>query len=345
MSSPSDVNPRPRLIQLDGLRAIAITSVFLYHSFQLPMLWMGVDLFFVLSGFLITGILLDRNAQQKTYFSYFYARRARRILPPYVLLMTITTLILGTLWMRHWYWFAFFCMNIADVLGQNGYYALTPLWSLAVEEQFYLVWPVLIRSFTEEHLPWVAGTILIVSPLLRALATPHFHTHFAIYVLTPFRIDGLMAGALIALAWKNKRAELGKVAGWAKGVIPLAFIVLAVLYRVGGLRVSSNTVVSNVFIYELITLIAAFMLLWALFSKSCLVDVLKWRPVRYVGVISYTIYLVHILAFELSERYVHGRFMVFITALAGTMAYASLSWFLMEKPITGGVSLIRTDSQ
>src|ERR1700758_1505905 len=78
-----------RIVQLDGLRALAVLA---QHALRAP-LWMGVDLFFVLSGFLITGILLERKARGQSYFSYFYARRARRILPPYVLLMIVSSLL------------------------------------------------------------------------------------------------------------------------------------------------------------------------------------------------------------------------------------------------------------
>src|ERR1700755_3131287 len=89
--SPAPSPPR-RIVQLDGLRAIAVLAVFAQHALKAP-LWMGVDLFFVLSGFLITGILLERKARRQSYFGYFYARRARRILPPYLLLMAVSSIL------------------------------------------------------------------------------------------------------------------------------------------------------------------------------------------------------------------------------------------------------------
>ena len=92
-----------RILQLDGLRAIAVLAVFAQHALKAP-LWMGVDLFFVLSGFLITGILLERKARQQSYFGYFYARRARRILPPYLLLMVVSSILFGIGWAQHWQW-------------------------------------------------------------------------------------------------------------------------------------------------------------------------------------------------------------------------------------------------
>ena len=133
-----------RIPQLDGLRALAMLSVFLYAALSAPMLWMGVDVFFVLSGFLITGILLERKAKGGSYFGYFYSRRARRILPPYWMLIAISSLLFGSAWMKHWYWYVSFATNVPLALNQLSHQSLSVLWSLAVEEQFYLIWPVVV---------------------------------------------------------------------------------------------------------------------------------------------------------------------------------------------------------
>jgi peptidoglycan/LPS O-acetylase OafA/YrhL len=95
---------KERIGQLDGVRMVAIAMVFLGHAGDLRMMWMGVDLFFVLSGFLITGILISsRQRNLGAYIGHFYERRARRILPPYVLLLVVTSLLFGLGWARHWY--------------------------------------------------------------------------------------------------------------------------------------------------------------------------------------------------------------------------------------------------
>ncbi len=92
-----------RISQLDGLRAFAVLAVFGSHAFNIRMLWIGVDLFFVLSGFLITGVLLDlKHVDIKRYFWHFYGRRARRILPPYVMLLAVTSVVFGLKWVHHW---------------------------------------------------------------------------------------------------------------------------------------------------------------------------------------------------------------------------------------------------
>src|SRR5215831_12900268 len=135
--------PNNRIPELDGVRCVAILSVVVFHAFNAPLLWAGVDMFFVLSGFLITGILIRRKESGQSYFSYFYSRRARRILLPYTLLLVVSSIFISTAWMKHWYWFTFFATNIASALDQVGE-ELGPLWSLAVEEQFYLVWPIIV---------------------------------------------------------------------------------------------------------------------------------------------------------------------------------------------------------
>ena len=96
MIGPDSPARHPRRIpELDGLRAVAILAVFVHHALNVPLLWMGVDLFFVLSGFLITGILLDRKESGRSFFSYFYERRARRILVPYIVLLAGSSLFLA----------------------------------------------------------------------------------------------------------------------------------------------------------------------------------------------------------------------------------------------------------
>lgn len=91
-----------RIVQLDGLRAVAALMVFASHAIRSQLLWSGVDLFFVLSGFLITGVLLDLRRQRswRSYIAFFYARRTRRILPPYVLFLAVTSILFGVGWTR-----------------------------------------------------------------------------------------------------------------------------------------------------------------------------------------------------------------------------------------------------
>src|ERR1700721_1022099 len=118
------------------------------------MLWVGVDLFFILSGFLITGILINAKSRSLgSYFGPFYERRARRILPPYLLLLLVSSLLFGIGWARHWYLYIFL-MNMLAPFGVDHLRSLNVLWSLAVEEQFYLFWPFVVYMLPEEGIAW-----------------------------------------------------------------------------------------------------------------------------------------------------------------------------------------------
>src|SRR5579872_4752966 len=194
-----------RILQLDGLRGLAVLMVFATHAFGVPLLWLGVDLFFVLSGYLITKILLRLKEQQlddapgSSYWAAFYLRRAQRILPAYLIFLACISFF-GAHWMRTWYWYSFFIANIGAAFHKLGSQMLDPLWSLAVEEQFYLLWPCLVLLCSIKKLRWIALAIIFASPVLRACATPFFSDHFPIYCLTIFRADVLAVGAWIAIA-------------------------------------------------------------------------------------------------------------------------------------------------
>jgi peptidoglycan/LPS O-acetylase OafA/YrhL len=156
---------KPRIAQLDGLRAVAVLMVFASHGIRSQLLWSGVDLFFVLSGFLITGILVQERREHswKAYFSSFYARRARRILPSYLMFLVLTSVLFGVGWLRHWYLFAFL-MNTKSFFHLAGGYSQGVLWSLAVEEQFYLLWPVAVYLLTEAAIAWLAFGLVVAAP-------------------------------------------------------------------------------------------------------------------------------------------------------------------------------------
>lgn len=336
---PSTV-ARGRIPQLDGLRAVAILAVFFNHSLQIPLGWVGVDVFFVLSGFLITGILLQRKQAHlqagSGYLGPFYRRRFVRILPPYVLLLVVYHFIYHLNDLRPWPLFAFFGMNLQQFFPIMGPGDL-PLWSLAVEEQFYLVWPFVVLFVSEKVLLRIALSALIVVPLLRIVCTPLLHSEFAIYTLTPFRADLLCAGAALTLLWNARsanferllatRAWLGCVAG---------FGTLALLQIWPYFRLSSNKPLANGLCYSLSLVGAASLVSWTLASSatngSLLYRLLTLPPMRYVGRVSYSMYLIHVVVIVQMLRFVPMRY-VTVPALAVTVLYAALSWHLMERPL------------
>src|ERR1700761_4362959 len=128
-----------RIRPLDGVRGVSIVLVLLHHT--IPFMeagWWGAELFFVLSGFLITSILIERETAPNR-MQYFYARRAKRILPPLILIVAIESFAVRGFWAHNWYWYTFFLMNVRETFAPVG--VLRNLWSLAVEEHFYLIWP------------------------------------------------------------------------------------------------------------------------------------------------------------------------------------------------------------
>lgn len=180
------------------------------------MFWSGVDLFFVLSGFLIAGILLQ-NVGAKNYFSTFYIRRAARIIPLYVVIVLVLVAViylasrLGANELadsvdRHlplWSYLTFTQNFLYAVRGKFDDPLIDVTWSLAVEEQFYIALSLLVRNLSKKKLLILATTLIIIAPILRFYAS----NEMVGYVLPLHRADSLMFGVLLALAWQ---AEKGK---------------------------------------------------------------------------------------------------------------------------------------
>src|ERR1700687_5933565 len=230
-----------RIPELDGLRGLAILLVILLHYvadsrggdfgtflyrfknlFRLG--WSGVDLFLVLSGFLIGGILLDAR-DSPNYFRAFYLRRVHRILPIYYLWVSLFVLVKfsASRWLPapltesagafHTlpFYYLFLQNFLTQVPGTLGWYWLAVTWSLAIEEQFYLVAPLLVRFLSTRSLVFTLGATVILAPVLRALMYSYesgiLGSKGYYYVLMPFRADALALGMLAAVAWKTPRVQ------------------------------------------------------------------------------------------------------------------------------------------
>ncbi len=221
---------------LDGLRAIAIIIVFLHHmQYHIPPLnlpavvlrayvsqgWMGVDLFFVLSGFLITGILLDTR-EATNYFQGFYLRRVLRIFPLYYLVL-IAVIVAGILINNpalttklplpqdRWLYFCYLTNWLALWKGYWGpQYVnyLAHFWSLAVEEQFYLVWPLVIWLVPPRAISRIAVSLALLSAMIRLLWVAHTGPQMAIAFATVTRMDALFIGVLGATLFRDPERML-----------------------------------------------------------------------------------------------------------------------------------------
>jgi peptidoglycan/LPS O-acetylase OafA/YrhL len=328
-----------RIPELDGLRALAILLVFAGHALGIRMMWIGVDLFFVLSGFLITGILLDEpKLSLRRYLASFYARRARRILPGFLLCLLVVSLPFGFSWLHRW-WLAFGLMNFMEAFWRDHPYpALAPLWSLALEEQFYLFWPLVLFVIAPRKLPRLFVALLILAPLLRGLCTPWLahqqfnRFHWAVYKIMPFRMDTLVAGALLTLLWRSHREKIrsfGFLGLIAALLMPPLMLVLGRYDR--GFSTVADTVRGNVLTYEVSLLAVTGLMLWGLGGRYT--ALLRLAPMRWLARISYSFYLIHEAALELAAKYLHHPAYIVGASAADSLVYATLSWHLLERPV------------
>ena len=235
--------------RLDGLRGFAILLVMLYHTTHygfartpldaaltiVPSVgWSGVDLFFVLSGFLITGILLTAK-DSTTYYRAFYARRVLRIFPLYYATLAFFLLLVPQLpffspvdyfWNpganreQLWYWL--YLSNVQPALtGVWQHQTLDLTWSLAIEEHFYLMWPLVVRHASERRLLQICAGTIVAALALRAALLVAGASPLAAYTLTPCRLDTLATGAAIAIL-ARRAGGLAALARASRIVLPVA---------------------------------------------------------------------------------------------------------------------------
>ncbi len=332
-----------RIKSLDGVRALAILSVILTHIqqqfavFHIPVPVVdGVELFFVLSGFLITSMLLrEAGGIGGIHLPHFYLRRATRILPPllaYLCVVVVGFRVLGL--PAPWAALGSSALFAANFYSQNPP-ATQHLWSLAVEEQFYLLWPLLLLACLRWGGRRAAGraavTLLLISPVFRTTVSV-FHlpwiNHREQFSL-PGRMDSLLAGALLALllgtpAWERFYERTGRY----RFVAPLFFFAISPALR---LLLGNLYTLSLGFTLE--SLAAALFFGSLLRNPGSLVSrALGWRPFAFFGVASYSIYLYQsaiILCWPTAWGGGHPAVAAFLTAvLAGLLAY-----LLVEVPV------------
>jgi peptidoglycan/LPS O-acetylase OafA/YrhL len=315
-------SPRGHLPALDGLRGLAIIAVMLYHGFlglrwrvygQRDVFawtqagWLGVDIFFVLSGFLITGILLDTKASSG-YFSKFYARRFLRIIPVYYLVLAIVFFILpcfipfntaGLKTIQHrqlWLWTHM--TNIGFVVDRKAWansdwLGMSHFWSLAVEEQFYFVWPLFVFFLSRRRLKLACLGLIVFSFGFR-LALWHADPHgAAMYFPTPCRLDGLAIGALTAILLRDEALSARIVTlARAGAMIALAVLIALVAIRGGLFQTDKPALAFGIPAVSLLTAcgIASVAGPHALGPLTAL---LSNRFLRFSGKYSYGLYLFH----------------------------------------------------
>ncbi len=315
--------------------------VFVYHALNAPLLWSGVDLFFVLSGYLITGILLrlkekakNRDTAASSFFGPFYFRRALRILPPYVGFLFVVSAFFHVGWRHIWFWYALFAANFANAFHKVAIGAMIPLWSLAVEEQFYFFWPLIVFLAGPRILKRLCLAIMIGAPILRAIWTPLLSSNAPIYTLTPFRADLLACGAFIALSEYESPAWIRLHRRAAGACAIAAGIVLAALSTLHNFRHNDNTIFFNTVGYSLFVVIFGGTLIWVLATEEGLIhSVLVERHLRYLGQVSYTFYLYHVAILILVGRHLHSAALTGLVSFAIVTVISGVSWAGLESPI------------
>jgi len=336
--APDATEPTGRLRQLDGLRALAFLAVFTHHAVDAPLLWAGVDLFFVLSGFLITAILL-RQRGSDSFFRSFYYRRFLRIFPAYYLVLLMTFAFFDAEWREHWYWYVFYISNIQDAFVGIGSPLLSPMWSLAVEEQFYLLWPLLVFFLGSKGMWRLSWACLLIAPVVRGALTISFDDFRPVYALLPCRLDLLAAGGLMAIARMRDRERFNALARHGFRVAALgsvAFAGMAVLLP--EFRTSENSLLFNVLGYSLIGVVMVGIVAGVVAARSdgVVYRLLTAKGLVYLGTISYMMYLCHLLIImELRHWLQLPQPFNAALSLAVVILVSSLSWFAMERPLMG----------
>jgi peptidoglycan/LPS O-acetylase OafA/YrhL len=330
-----------RICQLDAVRGLAVLAVLIHNTDIYPSLhlglivtngWMGVDLFFVLSGFLITGILVDTKGSQG-YFKNFYTRRCLRIWPLYYSALLIMFVIVPILRPSEgqivfgarsspWWAFPLFIQNFLVPIPTAATGLLGVTWSLAVEEQFYLVWPLVVRFCSEPLLRRIALGVICISPALRFYLAPH---GVNIYSNTFCRLDGLMAGALLALIVRSS------------SFVPSRFVTKAwiTFFVSASLALAIDKIHARWLVFSFVALASVSLVYLALFSKQRWFQALLTnRFLVYTGTISYGIYLLEKIPLDLVKAFhLEGHsILAFLIASASTLAMAAMSWSFLERP-------------
>jgi peptidoglycan/LPS O-acetylase OafA/YrhL len=362
-----------RIPQLDGLRGLAILLVLGLHflndsnhgpfgsllyrfgsAFRLG--WAGVDLFFILSGFLIGGILLEARGASN-YFSVFYLRRLHRIVPIHYLWVTLFVLVaavtggavsrvmpIGSSAFHTIPLFYLFLQNYLQLpFGSLIWTWLAPSWSLGVEEQFYLVAPPLIRVLSGKALKKVLLATVVAAPILRVLVYRFLPNGGAsMYVWMPCRADSLAFGVLAAIYWRD-----GTVRQWYEMnrrlfLLALAVLAAAIPFFIKWMFVP-YTLAMGAFGFTWLAMLFTGLLLFSLLEPhGAWASFLRLGFLREMGKLSYCMYLIHLAILHLSHRIVlHSLPRIYdlrgaavsLFAFFLTYGFAKISWVVFEHPL------------
>ena len=354
----------------DGVRGLAVLVVVIHNaawigrsgaSFPLKFThavaasgWTGVELFFVLSGFLITGILVDTVGSPR-YFRNFYVRRTLRIFPLYysvlfLALFVVPHVVAAPEWTaaarRDQWWYWFYMSNWGDTLGHT-IAGFPHFWSLAVEEQFYLCWPLIVLALPRRRLIGLCLIIILVTPLIRILLELPWFPAEAGYSWTVARWDALAAGALLAILAREEpgRRWLAEKMGRVTAASAIALALLTIYER----GFHENEVLVRIAGQSLIALLSAALVYYCIApaagTATAVQRIMSVSFLRFFGKYSYAIYVFHwplqwILQPHLADTLNTGDPITLFFKLAAYLAcvlglstlLALVSWRVLEKP-------------
>lgn len=324
-----------RLQGIDGLRGLAVLLVMCRHwntaDFLTNMGWTGVDLFFVISGFLVSGLLFrERQRSGGADLLRFFVRRGLKIYPLFLALITLTALVYFISGKQiHYRLFAQELLFVQNYLG--GIYLHT--WSLAIEEHFYVLLILFFGLLHKKHLrliPWICVFFMVGTPTLRfaLCAAGHCNNHF----FTHTRVDSLFAGVLLSYLWHYRQQALLRISSAAR----LILLMLAVFsFAIFGFAAPESFFTQTAG-FTLLALASAVFILGVLLNKNALT---AWRPLAFTGFYSYAIYLVHIPVklifayFGIEESDDVNNILYFLCYIACSIASGIFVSELIEQPL------------
>ncbi len=334
---------------LDGMRGIAVLLVIGLHYGSLwrrgeggllPGGYVGVDIFFVMSGFLITSLLVGEQARVgRVNVAKFYARRGLRLFPALAVILLVH--VLYTVWIgesmvaeaKRVLAVVFYVSNFAQsyFLPEMLHSGLSLTWSLAIEEQFYLLWPavlllgVLRYAKTQRAVLVVIGLGILASATLRLYVWNWGGEYPEAYMRPDCRADGLLIGAFCAFAWR-----------WR--LVPRRFLNEAALFCAAGLAavalfVQNGAAMFN-FGFALVSLAAGVIILAIAEEKTNLLPIMEWRPLRFLGKVSYGLYLWHVMGLRIAAEAFDdvGRVPLALIGAVVMSTGVAVSWKFVEQP-------------
>jgi peptidoglycan/LPS O-acetylase OafA/YrhL len=353
------------LVQLDGLRFLAVTLVMFDHwlgeKVRLPLGYFGVNLFFVLSGFLITRILIhSKQADDRLRRSHghslrqFYIRRSLRIFPVYYLTLFILAIVGFQATRENLVWFLTYTQNFWIIIHHTWFGALDHLWSLAVEEQYYIFFPFLVLFLPLRRLPAILVILVAIAFLVRAYLYATQASWLIQFVFMPTCLDAFGFGGILAYLLVFHREQFSKIVGNTSFLLISLVLYVLDVYLMSTTTPSRN-IFTDVFDRFFTSLFCFFIIGKSVIGYRGIMKYFLEHPIsNYLGRISYGLYLFHNLVFNYYHtpaNYITvrawNRIMRELPFLADTgadlalkflffygitVAVATVSWFIVEKP-------------